>query len=454
MSNFGHRSNIAADPGVVFDWHKRQGAFEALCPPWMTVNVLKRSGGIAPGGRVSLEIPVGLARIRWDLEHDSYIEGHQFRDVQTSGPFRDWKHIHKFLPTGTGCVLEDRIEFKLHWMLLPSFVVSKFLKYELRRMFTYRHEVMASVAPLLSKKVKTMNIAVSGSHGLVGSALVPLLTTQGHSVRRIVRSADESERDDIVWNSSADSVDPSKLEGLDCIVHLAGESIADGRWNEEKKKAIFDSRVKRTRGLCEAIAKMKKPPAVLVCASAIGYYGDRGEQEVDEKSSRGSGFLSNLCREWEEATLAARDAGVRVVNIRIGVVLSPRGGALAKMLPPFQIGAGGPIGSGKQYMSWISVDDVAGAIYHCITEGTVSGAVNLVAPHPVTNGEFTNSLGKVLFRPTLFPVPEFAARLVFGEMADELLLSSTRVEPAKLRETGYHFMYPDIESALRHVLGK
>lgn len=454
MSIFDHRSTIAAEPGVVFDWHKRQGAFEALCPPWMTVNVLKKSGSITTGGRVSLEIPVGPAKVRWELEHDSYIEGHQFRDVQTSGPFRDWKHIHKVLPAGAGCVLEDRIEFKLHWMLLPSFVVSKFLKHELHRMFTYRHEVMASVAPLLNKKVKTMNIAVSGSHGLVGSVLVPLLTTQGHSVKRIVRNAGESALDDIVWNSREDSLDPSKLEGLDCIVHLAGESIAEGRWNEERKKAIFDSRVKRTRSLCEAIAEMETPPAVLVCASAIGYYGDRGEQELDEMSSNGSGFLSNLCREWEEATSPARDAGVRVVNIRIGVVLSPRGGALAKMLPPFQMGAGGPIGNGKQYMSWISVDDVAGAIYHCITESTVSGAVNLVAPHPVTNGEFTNSLGKVLFRPTFFPVPEFAARLVFGEMADELLLSSTRVEPAKLQETGYHFMYPDIESALRHVLGK
>lgn len=454
MSVFDHRTTIAADPGVVFDWHKRQGAFEALCPPWMTVNVLKKSGGIAPGGRVSLEIPVGPARIRWDLEHDSYIEGHQFRDVQTSGPFRDWKHIHKVLPTKTGCVLEDRIEFKLHWMLLPSFIVSEFLKHELRRMFTYRHEVLASVAPLLNKKVKTMNIAVSGSHGLIGSALGPLLTTQGHQVKRMVRRASESSSNDIVWSPGDESIDPAKLEGLDCIVHLAGENIADGRWSDEKKKAIYDSRVKRTRTLCEAIAKMKTPPAVLVCASAIGYYGDRGDQELDERSSKGTGFLSNLCLEWEEATNAAKEAGVRVVNIRIGVVLSPKGGALAKMLPPFQMGAGGPIGNGKQYMSWISVDDVAGAINHCITESTVSGAVNLVAPRPVTNGEFTNSLGKVLFRPTFFPVPDFAARLVFGEMADELLLSSTRVEPSKLQETGYQFMYPDIESALRHVLGK
>jgi uncharacterized protein (TIGR01777 family) len=249
-------------------------------------------------------------------------------------------------------------------------------------------------------------------------------------------------------------VDPTHLEGLDAVVHLAGENIADGRWTDEKKRRIRESRVQGTRALCEALAQLENKPKVLVCASAIGYYGDRGETLVDENSSAGGGFLSDVCQEWEQATEPARKAGIRVVNLRIGVVLSPKGGALAKMLLPFQMGAGGNLGSGKQYMSFVALDDVVGAIYHALTTESLSGPVNAVAPNPVRNSEFTKALGKVLHRPTIAPVPAFGARLLFGEMADALLLSSTRVAPTRLLESGYKFQCPDIDSALRHVLGQ
>lgn len=297
-----------------------------------------------------------------------------------------------------------------------------------------------------------MKIALSGSRGLVGSALAQLLTSQRHEVIRLVRSKDSN--GSVFWDPNSDSNDLSQLDGVDAVIHLAGENIASGRWDAQKKNAIRTSRVNGTKSLSAGLAKLKQPPKVLLCASAIGYYGDRGQEELDEKSKGGAGFLSNVCQEWEQATLVAKASGMRVVNLRIGVVLSPKGGALAKMLPPFMFGAGGQIGDGKQYMSWIAIDDVASAINYCLTNENISGPVNLVAPEPVTNSEFTQALGKVLHRPTFCPVPDFAARLAFGEMADALLLASVKVKPRRLQESGYQFLYPSIEPALRHVLNR
>jgi hypothetical protein len=242
------------------------------------------------------------------------------------------------------------------------------------------------------------------------------------------------------------------LEGLDAIVHLAGEPIASGRWNAIKKARIRDSRVQGTRLLCDALSHVSRPPAALICASAIGYYGDRGDEVLTESSSNGTGFLAEVCRDWEVATEPARQKGIRVVNTRFGVILSTGGGALAKMLTPFKMGVGGIIGSGRQYMSCISIDDCVGAIVHALNTNSLSGPVNVVGPAPVTNRVFTKTLGKILERPTIFPMPAFAARLAFGEMADELLLGSQRVEPKKLLESGYSFRQGDLETALRHVL--
>jgi uncharacterized protein (TIGR01777 family) len=236
-------------------------------------------------------------------------------------------------------------------------------------------------------------------------------------------------------------------------VHLAGENIAKGRWNARKKARIRDSRVNGTRLLSEALTRLSKPPAVMVCASAIGYYGDRGDEVLREESASGSGFLAEVCRQWEAAAEPARKRGIRVVHLRIGVVLSPEGGALAQMLFPFRMGLGGKLGSGRQYFSWIAIDDLVTVIAHALTNDTLQGPVNAVAPHPVTNLEFTRTLGRVLARPTLFPMPALAARLAFGEMADELLLSSARVEPTRLLATAYQFRHPQLEGALRHLLG-
>lgn len=298
-----------------------------------------------------------------------------------------------------------------------------------------------------------MTILVTGSSGLIGSVLVPFLTTGGHRVTRLVRSQPRPGEMAVRWDPVAGTLETAGLVGLDAVVHLAGENLA-GRWTAEKKARIRDSRVKGTRLLCESLARLAQPPKVLVCASAIGYHGDRGEELLQEESAPGSGFLAEVCRAWEASAEPAVQRGIRVVHLRFGVVLSPSGGALAKMLFPFRIGAGGILGSGRQYWSWIALDDAIGAIHHALTTDTLQGPVNVVAPHPVTNREFTKTLGRVLGRPTPFPMPAFAARLAFGEMAEELLLASTRVEPTRLLATGYRFRHPELEGALRHLLGK
>lgn len=299
-----------------------------------------------------------------------------------------------------------------------------------------------------------MKILVTGATGLVGTRLVPYLTSKGHEVARLVRSEPQPGTTEIKWNPESGVTDPARLEGLDAVVHLAGENISEGRWTDEKKRRIRESRVKGTRVLAESLAQLAQPPHTLVSASAIGFYGNRGDEVLDEQSASGSDFLAEVCREWELATRPAAERSIRVANLRFGVILSKEGGALAKMLTPFKLGVGGRVGSGRQYMSWITLDDTVGAIYHALTHEDVRGPVNVVAPRPVTNEEFTKTLGQVLSRPTILPTPVFALRLAFGEMADALLLSSMRVEPRRLRETGYSFQHPELESALRHVLEK
>ena len=299
-----------------------------------------------------------------------------------------------------------------------------------------------------------MNILVSGSSGLVGSALVPFLTAQGHVVTRLVRGSAAAAEKTVAWDPENGRVDASSLEGFDAVVHLAGENIAAGRWSAERKARIRNSRVVGTRTLAEALARLNHPPQVLASASAIGYYGSRGDEVLREDSASGSGFLAEVAREWEAAAAPAVDKGIRVAFLRFGVILSTHGGALPRMLFPFRMGAGGKIGNGRQYMSWVALDDVVGATHHALANADLRGPVNVVAPNPVTNVEFTRALGRVLRRPTIFPLPAFAARLLLGEMADELLLASARVEPARLTATNYAFRFPELEAALRYLLGK
>lgn len=292
-------------------------------------------------------------------------------------------------------------------------------------------------------------ILVSGVSGPIGAALLPSLRQRGYTVTRLTRGTAIG-GDQIAWDPSQ-PLSPDAVTGFDAVIHLAGESIV-GRWTEEKKKKILDSRVQGTRHLAEALAKTAKKPKVFVVGSAIGFYGDRGEEILREDSPSGTGFLPEVCRQWEAAAQPAVNAGIRTANIRTGVVLSTKGGALPKMLTPFKLGVGGNIGDGRQWWSWIDVGDMVGAIHHILKTDLLQGPVNMVAPKAVTNAEFTKTLASVLHRPAIFPVPAFAARLAFGQMADELLLASQRVEPAKLVRSGYPFQYQDLRKSLTDIL--
>jgi uncharacterized protein (TIGR01777 family) len=464
MKEFVKRSRIEATAEEVFGWHARDGALERLAPPWEAVRVLERTGGIAdPGSRTTLEMRVAGVPRQWIAEHTAYEEGRMFRDEQVAGPFARWVHTHRVEADGpTACFLEDRVEYALPLGAAGSAVAGGYVRRVLERTFAYRHRITAQdLAAHKRMAGPPLRVLVSGSRGLVGSALVPYLTSGGNTVARLVRpgigsSTSASLGEEIVWNPvGAGVANPTALEGFDAVVHLAGENIAGGRWTAEKKARIRESRITGTRLLVESLARLSRPPRVLVAASAIGFYGDRGEESVVETSGRGAGFLAEVCAEWEAAAeVALRGTGIRVVHLRIGVVLSPASGALGKMLLPFRLGAGGVVGNGKQWMSWIALDDLLDVFLRALRDDRLTGPLNAVAPHAVTNAEWTQALGRVLRRPTIFPMPAFAARAAFGEMAQELLLSSTRVLPERLLAARHVFRFGEVEGALRHMLGR
>lgn len=303
-----------------------------------------------------------------------------------------------------------------------------------------------------SVRIVGVKVLVSGSSGLIGTAVVAHLRAHGVAVSRLVRSRRFSSEPELLWNPVARILDVKGLEGFDAVIHLAGDPIASGRWTPEKKASIRDSRIKGTQFLCESLIRTDRPPQLLVCASAIGIYGNRRDTLLTEESPPGTGFLAEVGQEWERACEPALLKGCRVVNLRFGVVLSPRGGALKMMLPPFRLGVGGRLGPGTQWMSWVSLDDAVQAVHHTLNSSSLQGPVNVVAPNPVTNSEFTRILGRLLRRPTALAVPAFAVRLAFGELADEALLASTRVEPKRLKLSGFRFKHPELEPALRDLL--
>ena len=298
-----------------------------------------------------------------------------------------------------------------------------------------------------------MDVAVTGSSGFIGSALRPALEKAGHRVVRVVRSSAANSAGSIRWDPAGGTIDAAGLEGLDAVVHLAGEGIGEKRWNDDQRARILGSRVQGTTLLADTLAKLQRPPATLVSGSAVGYYGDRGDETLTEDSPSGGGFLADVVRQWEAATAPAEEAGIRVAHLRTGIVLSPAGGALKKMIGPFKLGLGGRMGSGRQWMSWVAIDDEVGAIIHLLTSDRLAGPVNATAPNPVTNGDLSRALGQAVGRPTLMPLPAPALKLALGaQMADELILGGQRALPSRLLADGYTFAAPDIDTALRHLL--
>lgn len=455
-SSYRITNTLDATQHELFAWHARPGAFERLVPPWETSRLVRKQGTITDGSVLIFQIKNGPLWMTWEAHHDQYVHGEQFRDVQHRGPFAAWEHTHRFEPSGEDrSVLDDSIQYRLPLHRLTAPLADWFVQRMLDRMFTFRHE--RTMNDLRRHKHyenrPKLRVAITGASGLVGSALSSFLSTGGHTVYPVSRRPSDAENA-IQWDPLAGIDDASQFEGLDAVVHLAGETI-NQRWSEPAKDKIVRSRVEGTERLSAALASLKQKPRVFISASAIGYYGDRADEELTEESKPGGGFLAGVCEGWEAATSPARDAGIRVVNARLSLVLTAKGGALGQMLTPFKMGMGGNLGSGKQYMSWMSIDDIVGAILHVIHTPELSGPVNFSTPNPIPNKVFTKTLGKVLGRPTVLPAPRFGIALIFGsEAADEMLLASQRVLPNKLEASGFEFYYPDLEPAIRFAIGQ
>lgn len=451
---FRFRTRLPYSAERVFAWHLREGAFERLTPPWLRVKILEGGGGLLAGNHLVLSLGRGPVQFRWRGAVTVVEEGRFFRDEQISGPFRRWTHSHHLRPWGDGeCVLEDEVEWEAPLGTLGKVFGEPLVERELLRLFSFRHARLRHDLDLHTRYggAKPWTVAVTGGAGLIGRALISLLKTGGHRVLRLVRSR---EQPGIFWDPERAKLEPGQLEGVDAVIHLAGESIFGLRWTEEKKKRILESRQRGTELLARTLAAMDDPPGVLVSASAVGYYGSRGAEILTEDSPPGEGFLALVCRRWEEATRPAQERGIRVVHLRTGMVLSSAGGALGTMLLPFQLGVGGRLGSGRQYLSWIDLDDETGLIYHALACPQLAGPINAVAPHPVPNAAFTDTLGRVLGRPTLLPIPASALRALFGEMGQALLLEGQRALPRRAEASGFRFQYPALEDSLRFQLGR
>lgn len=454
---FTAQSTLPHSAAELWTWHTQPGALERLIPPWDAVHVEERpTSGLVDGSRLVLRVGIGPFARRWVARHEGFEPGRAFRDVQESGPFAAWAHDHRFLPQANGSMLEDAIEYALPGGALGRALVGRIIGNKLQRTFARRHAVTRGDLErhAAGQASAARTIAVSGSSGLVGSALVAFLRTGGHRVVRLVRREPQHGADELLFDPAGGRIDAEALSGLDAVVHLAGENIAGARWTSSKKRRIRDSRVHGTTLLAEAMAGLRRPPQALVSASAIGWYGDRGDEELDETSSAGAGFLADTCRAWEAATVAAERAGVRVVRVRVGVVLAAGGGALRSMLPLFLLGAGGRVGSGRQWMSWIAHDDLIGVLHRAIVDARLDGALNAVAPQPVRNSDFTRTLGRVLRRPAILPAPAPAIRLILGEMGQALLLAGARVFPRNLERVGFAWRHAELEAALRFELGR
>ena len=418
------------------------------------MKVISAVGGIRDGAQVKIEVPMGPIGIPWSLTHQDYQANIQFKDRQISGPFRSWCHTHRFKEvTPSSSQLSDEIEYELPLPPFGEIFGGAFTRLKLERLFRFRHAIthndLSVIERYKDKFDRPQKILVSGASGFVGSALTAFLSCAGHTVARLVRQKPKDELE-IFWNPAEGILERESIEGFDYIIHLSGENVAQ-RWTPEVKRKILESRVFSTRLLGQKISELSKKPKAFICASAIGYYGERGDTLLDEESSKGDGFLADVCQQWEEAAAVPIKSGVRTVFGRVGVVLSPLGGALAKMILPFKLGLGGPMGKGAHYMSWIALDDIVHALYHCLTT-ELQGPVNLTAPQPTTNKELSTALGKALHRPSFLPTPLFPLRLVYGELVDEALMVSIRARPSQLLHSGFRFTFDTLESCLSHFL--
>jgi uncharacterized protein len=449
------RSEYPCSANELYTWHGRKGALERLLPPWEKISVIARHGGIEPGGMVELEMHAGPLPYLFRARHVDNVVGKMFRDIQEKGPFSSWSHTHYFSDSAQGALLQDQLEYVLPvHRLLPGFIKGH-VERSLQQLFRHRQTVLREDINLHRRSSTTpMKILVTGASGVIGRDLLPLLTTGGHQVFTLVRRRPDPAKDEIFWDPTKGILQESELPDIDGVIHLAGEYIGLERWSKEKKRRVIDSRIQGTGLLAKTLATRTRPPQVFLCASAVGYYGDGKDTLIDEHQPPGNDFISEVCRLWEKGTEPARDAGIRTVFMRLGVGLTPRGGALQRILANSHLGCIRRFGGGGQYISWISRDDMVAAMLHCLTCPLLDGPVNITAPEPVTNAELMRTIARVMRRPLLFPLPGWFLKMIYGQMASEILLSGCRVSSQKLQDSGFIFRHPTLETALRSLLGK
>jgi len=457
MGSFELRGRIDAPVQRVVEWYLRPGALQRLIAPWQDVRLIHQSGDVGGGARIAFSVGWGPLRTRWVLQEREYREGQLLVEEQVEGPFTEWVHQHEFEPRGPDiCILTDRISYRTPGGGFGEDFVDGVLRRVLHRMLQFRY---ARLRRDLRRHARfgdreRLRVVISGASGLIGQQLDAFLSSGGHSVQRLVRRRPRREAGEIFWDPVRGDMDAEALVGADAVIHLAGENVGGGLWTPERRRRISQSRVDGTRLVAETLAGLKGGPSTLLAASAVGYYGDRAEAELTEESAAGDGFLAEVCRAWEEASRPAADAGIRVANLRLGTVLTASGGALAKQLPLFRLGLGGPIAGGRQYLSWIALDDVIGVLHHALFDDAIEGPVNVVASEPVAQAEFARTLANVLKRPAWLPLPAALVRAVLGDMGEALLLASTRVVPQRLEASGFPLQFPNLEPALRFELGR
>lgn len=449
------RIKINAPVDTLFSWHAANSAISRLTPPWAPLKMIARKGkGIQKGVKVIFRLSIFKFPMIWEAEHIEYQENKLFKDRQVRGPFSKWEHTHKFMADGKeNSIMEDRVEFKLPFGFL-SRPFYGFVRKELERIFNYRHRVLKYDLEHHVNKIKKQRILISGASGTIGSALVPFLRTCGHEVIRLVRKEGTLLEDELFWDPYNGILDLEKAGPFDAVINLNGVDISRGRWTENQKKRIIDSRIIPTRLLVKQMAGLDQKPGVFISSSAIGFYGERENSVLTEVDGMGDSFISRVCRQWEDASMAARKSGIRTIQLRTGIVLTPSGGALKRMELPFKTGCGVTLSHGRQYMSWISMDDVVSSILYILSHHRIQGPVNLVAPNPVTNKEFSKTLARVFSRKVFFTLPKFLALVLWGEMGKETLLSSARVTPEKLLDNGFSFQHETLLPALKDVLGR
>lgn len=459
MRSFLYDTVLNVPAREVLEWHCRPGALERLTPPWETVSAAWTQGNVKEGGVVDLRIGKGLLSRHWRARHlpcELRAEGGTFWDEQVTGPMQHWRHEHDFSTVAGGdCRLRDQIEYQLPLHPLSA-VAAPAVQRRLTRMFRFRHQrtAMDVQRHLQVGQGRALKVAITGSSGFIGTQLASFLVSGGHEVHRVVRAGVRraTTHGEIQWNPESGAIEAEKLEGLDAVIHLAGENVGSGRWNAQRKSRILQSRVEGTHLLASTLARLKKKPRVMLSSSAVGYYGDRGDAPLTESALPGNDFLAEVCQAWETAAAPARDAGIRVVHPRLGLVLGGAGGPLARLTPLFQWGLGGRLGSGRQQFPWVALDDVIGFLHFAMLREDVHGAFNVCAPGTVTNAEFTQTLSDVVRRPAVLAVPGFALTIGVGEFSQQLL-GGQRPVPGKAQECGFHFIFPRLMEALRFELG-